>query len=167
MHHEREQGAGTGKPFQMAEFGERPCLGEAGQKWNSRIEYSSVQTAAPTSYLLRASRSFSTTNSLRTTPSTANSARRNVCGERRECAPRRAPPARSAARRLPSPSSRRRAARCCAGRAFRNRERRSLRRNLPHLPQRRTEQQVATEPGGEAGGADQSGKLRPMTLAVE
>jgi len=144
-----------------ADYGASPCTGS--RQWNLPIESSHALTAAPSLFLRPVSRSFSTTNSLRTTPSTASSVRRSVSGERRECALRRGPPARSAARRPLFPSSRRRDARCYAGRAFRSRGRYSLRRNLL---QRRTEKQISPELRGEACGTDQRGKLRPMTLAV-
>jgi hypothetical protein len=88
-------------------------------------------TAAPSSYLLLASRSSSTINSSRTIPNTASSARRNVPGERNECAPRHAQPVRSAVRRRLFPSSRPKAGQCCAVRASRNSRRsRSLNRSL-------------------------------------
>ena len=100
-------------------FGASPCTGH--RQWNSRIESSHALTAAPSSCLRPANKFSSTTNSSKTTPSIVNSARRNERVDRRECAPRRGPPARLAALKPLFPLSRRRAVQCCAGLAFRNR----------------------------------------------
>lgn len=160
----------------MADFGCKLC--EGSRPWNSRIEFSSVLTAAPSLFLLRASRSSSTINNSRTTRSTANSARQSVRGERKGCAPRRGQPAQSAARRRLSPSSRPRGGQCYAGRVSKsNRPSLSLRRNLrryQNQPKRRTSKQSQTFEGKSgrrtcvAGGRDSTNnrtmhRFRPLS----
>jgi hypothetical protein len=120
--HEQNQGTGTGSLSLMADFG-CPSLLQGSRPWNSLIEYSRVLTAAQSSSSLRASRYSSTTNNSRTTPSAANSARRNGCVEARRCAPKPAQPAQSAEPKPPSPSSPHREDRCSAEAVSKSRER--------------------------------------------
>jgi hypothetical protein len=156
-------GSRTGKSFRSRCRFRCESLTESRQ-WNLPIESSHALTAVPNLFLRQASRYSSTTNSSRTIPSIASNARQSVLGDRRGSALRRALPARSVPRKLQSPSSRRRAARCYAGPAFRSRG--SCRR-LCNLWQRRAELQVAPKRRGEACGADQRFKLLPMTLSVD
>lgn len=129
----------------MADFGRFPCQGS--RPWNSTIELLSASTAVLNLFSRQASRSSSTTNNLRTTPSIANNAKRSAPEEASACAPRRGLPARSAAQRRQFPSSRRRAGLCFAGRASRGRQvsigNQGTRRPHRKLRQRRIEEQVA------------------------
>jgi hypothetical protein len=108
-------------------------LSQGSRPWNSPIEYSLALTAAPSLSLLRASRSSSTTSSLRTTPSVASSARRSGFVGARKCVLKPAPHVRSAVPRPPSLSSQLRADRYCAGVASRSREKLLLRRRKPSV----------------------------------
>ena len=97
----------------LADFGGRPCSGEA-WPWNSPIEYSSASTAAPSSFLRPASKFSSTTNNSRTIPSAANSARRSVFVAIKGFVLRLEPRVQSAGQKLRFHSSLTRAGRCCA-----------------------------------------------------
>ena len=119
--HVRRQGNRSGEFLGiMADFIRFPCPREA-RPWNSSTEYSNAMIAEPTSFSRPASSYFSTINSSRTTPSTASSARPNVCAEGRGCAPRPVRPVRSVERKPLCPSSRRKGGPCCAGRVSRSR----------------------------------------------
>jgi hypothetical protein len=125
---ERIQGTGTGELLEnMADFGARPCWGS--RPWNSMIARSNVSTAAQSSCLQQANKSFSTISNSRTIPNTASSARRGAPGETRGYVLRHARHAQSAARRQLSRSSQLRAGRSCADPASRNRAS-NRRRNL-------------------------------------
>ena len=120
--HERSQGTGTGCPELYGRF-RRVSLFQGSRPWNLLIEYSRALTAAQNLSSLLASKSSSTTNNLKTTPSAANSARQSGCAETRRCVLKPAPPVPSAERKPPFPSSRLRAGLCFAELVSRSTER--------------------------------------------
>jgi len=166
VHQEREQGTGTRQvpSEQFWRFGVSPCTGSRHDEFTDRV-LACVDCGRRVFLLRQASRCFSTTNSLRTTPTLQGSARRNVCGERRGFAPKTRTTCSEWRRGDHRPlQSRRRPPVLCrscfqkqkklqaAPEAYRSA---GLKSRSPRKLRR------------EACGADQCGKLRPMTLLVE
>jgi len=101
---------------------------QGSRPWNSPIEHWRALTAAPSSFLLRASRSSSTINNSKTTPSAASSARRSGFAEARRCVLKHALPAPSVEPKLRFHSSPPRADQYFAAAVSKNRGKWSLQR---------------------------------------
>ncbi len=159
MHQERKQGTGTGTFISHGRF-RCTSLFRGNRSWNSRIEYLSASTAAPTLFLRQESNSSSTTNNSRTTPSAASSAKQNARGGASGSVPRLVLPVRCAGRRLRFRSNPLRAGRCCAGAASR-----SSRSQRLNLAQCRIKEKAIAHLGWKSGPGGTVAKLGSVDIA--